>query len=70
MPAVAEAFASRRQLTCRGRRCPRPRAGAIVRNEDLSDSRVVIADAQGKLHLVVPFTDALPDGLRQRLRGD
>lgn len=42
-------------------------AEAIVRNEDLSDSRFVIADPQGKLHLIVPFADALPDGLRTRL---
>jgi hypothetical protein len=42
-------------------------AGAIVKDEDLSDHQFVIGDETGEQLLVVPFTDALPAGLRDRL---
>lgn len=44
-------------------------AETVGRSEDRSDSRFVIADERGRSVLVVPFADALPDGLGQRLTG-
>jgi len=42
-------------------------ADAIPQERDLSGHRFVLADQQGSHHLIVPFTDALPEGLRRRL---
>ena len=43
-------------------------AAAIRQGQDFSDRQFIIADERGRHVLVVPFTDALPDGLRRRLR--
>lgn len=43
-------------------------AEAIMHGKDLSACTFVIADEQGRQFLIVPFTDALPEGLRKRLR--
>jgi len=39
----------------------------MVSGDDLSDSKFVIADEHGEHVLVVPFVDALPEGLQKRL---
>jgi hypothetical protein len=43
-------------------------ASAMLDGKDLSDQLFVIADKHGEHVGVVPFTGALPEGLRQRLR--
>jgi hypothetical protein len=55
--ARAEAIAAARDLW----------AMAIVKGIDLSDDRFEVADDKGKHVLDVPFTEALPDGLKKRL---
>lgn len=41
---------------------------ALFKDRDLSDAAFKIADATGARLAVVPFTEALPQGLRERLR--
>ena len=42
-------------------------AEAICKGEDLSDHQFVITDEHGGHVLIVPFIDALPEGLQRRL---
>jgi hypothetical protein len=42
-------------------------ASAIIEGEDLSGQMFVIADEHGEQFVLVPFIDALPQGLRERL---
>ncbi len=56
--ARAEAIAAARDLW----------SSAMLKSEDLSDRQFVIADDSGVAVLVIPFGEALPDGLRRRLR--
>ena len=44
-------------------------AEAIFAGHDLSNCQFVVADALGQQHFIVPFIDALPEGLRKRLSG-
>ncbi len=41
---------------------------AMTKERDLSDAAFEISDAAGELLAVVPLTDALPQGLRERLK--
>jgi hypothetical protein len=43
-------------------------AEAILAGNDLSDHVITIADARGRTLATVPFTNALPAGLRRKLR--
>jgi hypothetical protein len=43
-------------------------AMAIVKGIDLSDDHFVVADDKGEHVLDLPFTEALPNGLKDRLR--
>ena len=42
-------------------------ASAMTSGRDLTDHKFVIADKTGEHLLVVPFVDALPEGLQKRL---
>ncbi len=42
-------------------------ADAILNGEDLTDHQFVITDERGAHVLIVPFIDALPEGLQRRL---
>lgn len=42
-------------------------AAAIIKGIDLSDDSFVVTSEQGEQLLIMPFTDALPEGLRKRL---
>lgn len=55
--ARAEALTSARELW----------ALAMHNGTDLSDRRFVIRDEEGRHLIEVPFTDALPQGLRKQL---
>ena len=44
-------------------------AEAIFAGQDLSNCQFVVAGPLGQQHLIVPFIDALPEGLRKRLAG-
>jgi hypothetical protein len=43
-------------------------AEAILNGDDLSDHVVIITDEAGRTLATVPFTSALPPGLRRKLR--
>ena len=58
--AREEALASARQLW----------AEAMIEQRDLSHRRFLVMDGAGACLLIVPFSDALPIGLRRRLRAD
>ncbi len=42
-------------------------AEAIVGGKDLSDYEFIVTSEDGEHLLVIPYIDALPDGLRKRL---
>lgn len=42
-------------------------ADAILKGDDLTDHQFVITDERGAHVLIVPFIDALPEGLQRRL---
>lgn len=58
--AHQEALASARQMW----------ASAILECRDLSAQRFVVTDEDGQVLATLPFLEALPIGLRQRLRSD
>lgn len=42
-------------------------AAAILQQRDLSARRFVVTDEKGRVLATLPFSDALPSGLRRRL---
>jgi hypothetical protein len=52
-----EALASARELW----------AAAIIEQRDLSGRKFVVTDEKGRVLATLPFSDALPPGLRRRL---